>query len=371
MELSVVILNYNAGPFLEACVHSAINATQQIQAEIIVADNQSTDGSIDFIERQFTDVKILRFDQNHGFAIGNNIAVAHSTGKFLCILNPDTIVGEQVFENCLAFAKAYNEKTPLGFMGCRLIDGSGSFLPESKRHIPTPKVARQKMLGNDAGYYFKELVERDRGKTEVLVGAFMFCKRNVYNDCGGFDERYFMYGEDIDLSVTALKKGYVNYYLGDQIVIHFKGESTIRDKKNNERFYGAMKLFYEKHFKNNFLESWTISLAVKALALFPPRVVQERVPQMIEGASVLVSDDEKLAQHFDFSVNSIDELKKSENIGLVIWDLKNVSASQVISFMAQNSKKYHYRFLNQVNTKIYGSDHSDLRGKVTPLDQIR
>ncbi len=272
MQLSVVILNYNAAAFLEICVYSVLQAIKNINAEIIVADNASTDDSVERISTLFPQVKMLAFVENHGFSKGNNLAVKEARGEYLCILNPDTIVGEQVFEDCLAFAKAYNKpEQPLGFTGVRLIDGSGSYLPESKRHVPTPAVARQKLLGKASSYYFEELAEDGRGAIEVLVGAFMYVKASVYNDCGGFDERYFMYGEDIDLSYTALQKGYQNYYLGDQAIIHFKGESTVRDKQYYQRFYGAMKLFYDKNFKRSWIESSMVDIAVNLFSLLPAR----------------------------------------------------------------------------------------------------
>ncbi|HCQ13621.1 glycosyltransferase, partial [Flavobacterium sp.] len=147
----------------------------------------------------------------------------------------------------------------IGIVGCKLIDGTGNFLPESKRGIPTPWVAFTKIFGlykisNVFGkYYAQHLTENHSGKVEILVGAFMVMKRELYNEIGGFDENCFMYSDDIDLSYMALKKGKSNYYFHETSVIHYKGESTIRDEKYMKRFQEAMNFFYSKHFKKSFI----------------------------------------------------------------------------------------------------------------------
>src|SRR5690606_33053957 len=117
-------------------------------------------------------------------------------------------------------------KENLGIIGCKLIDGTGAFLPESKRNIPTPKVSLLKMLGKANAYYANHLSENEIGKANVFVGAFMFIESQKYLELNGFDEDFFMYGEDIDLSYRFLKKGYDNYYFGQTTIIHYKGEST-------------------------------------------------------------------------------------------------------------------------------------------------
>ena len=226
-------------------------AAKEIDAEIIVVDNNSPDDSCEMIKRLFPSVKLIENKENFGFSKGNNIGVAEAKGEYLCILNPDTVVAEDTFRKILEFA---DSKSQLGIAGCQLIDGRGEFLPESKRHIPTPKVAFQKLFGNTKNYYTNALKPNEVGETDILVGAFMVLKRTIYNEVGGFDEDYFMYGEDIDLSYKVLKSGYVNYYYGNTAIIHFKGESTLKDKVYAKRFYGAMGIFYNKHFKKNSFE---------------------------------------------------------------------------------------------------------------------
>ena len=359
MELSIIILNYNTAAFLELCIYSVLKATKNIDAEIIVADNNSIDASLEMLASVYSGrVKVMANDENYGFSKGNNIAVAQAQGTYLCILNPDTIVGEKVFEECLAFAKA---EPKAGFIGTQLIDGTGAYLPESKRHIPTPKVARQKIWGNNSGYYYHEVDQNQRGKVDVLVGAFMFCDKKVYDDCGGFDERYFMYGEDIDLSYTALQKGYENYYLGDQKVIHFKGESTVKDKVYLQRFYGAMGLFYDKYFRQSAVEKKAVDLLIKGMITFNRNSENSNRNNFTE--MVLVTDDDTY-QLDKTTCRSFEQLKSMEVTGFQIWwDLKSLEITAIMEYMSENTK-LSYRFISQKRDFYIGSDSNTSRGEV-------
>lgn len=256
LTLSIIIVNYNVSHYLQLCLDSVFAALDNISAEVIVVDNASVDDSVTMIETHFPEVHLTINDENLGFSKANNIGVAKASGDYVCILNPDTVVGENVFEEVYAFAKKQPQH---GISSVRLVDGTGHFLPESKRNLPTAKVSLQKMLGNGSTYYANHLQEDQSGEVSILVGAFMFMKRALYREVGGFDERYFMYGEDIDLSYTVTQAGYKNYYLGTISVIHFKGESTIKDAKYRARFYGAMRLFYDKHIDNRGVEATLVN----------------------------------------------------------------------------------------------------------------
>ncbi|OUS14512.1 glycosyl transferase family 2 [Nonlabens dokdonensis] len=361
MKLSIIILNYNAAAFLELCIYSVLRATKNIDVEIIVADNNSTDSSLQMLHFVFKDqIKVIAHEENYGFSKGNNLAVEQAKGELLCILNPDTIVGEEVFEECIAFARA---QPIMGFLGVQLIDGTGKYLPESKRHIPTPKVARQKMLGNDRNYYYNEVGQNDRGKVDILVGAFMFCKREVYEDCGGFDERYFMYGEDIDLSYTAIQKGYQNYYLGDQKVIHFKGESTVKDRVYLERFYGAMGLFYEKYFKQSALEKKAIDLMIKGMVAVKSKQKQANEAKELNNL-YLVTEDINLELPIKMKrVKHAEVWDCPLEDATILWDLKTLKIQEVIRFMIQTENLKH-RFLSPKRDFYIGSDSSNGRGEI-------
>ena len=131
MQLSVIILNYNVRYFLEQCVLSVQDALKTIDSEIIVVDNNSTDGSCEMIQQRFPDIKFIQNNENIGFPKGNNIGVSQAKGEYICVLNPDTVVANDSFTKILDFVKT---KQDLGIVGCKLIDGAGNFLPESKRN---------------------------------------------------------------------------------------------------------------------------------------------------------------------------------------------------------------------------------------------
>lgn len=244
MKLSVIILNHNVRFFLELCLKSVQDAIKNIEAEIIVVDNNSEDASCQMVKDLFPDVILIDNKENFGFSKGNNIGVSKAKGEYVCVLNPDTVLPEDVFEKLLEFSES---KENLGIVGCKLINGRGEYLPESKRNIPFVRAAVKKLLGNPKDYYATYLGENEIGKVSILVGACMLMRREVYDIVNGFDEDYFMYGEDIDLSYKVLKAGYENYYFGKSKIIHFKGESALRDTFYAKQFYGAMQIFYKKH----------------------------------------------------------------------------------------------------------------------------
>ena len=184
MQLSIIILNYNVRFFLEQCILSVQCAIQELDAEIIVVDNNSSDDSCFMMKQRFPDVKLIENKENLGFPKGNNIGVAQAKGEYICILNPDTVIAEDTFIKLLKFAK---QQKNLGIIGVKLIDGAGNFLPESKRGIPTPFVAITKIFGlykwfpkstTFTKYYAKHLNENETGKVDILVGALMVIKKS-------------------------------------------------------------------------------------------------------------------------------------------------------------------------------------------------
>ena len=239
MELSIIIVNYNVKCFLELCIISVIAACKNIQAEIIVVDNYSTDGSKLFFNNRFKDVQFIWLQQNLGFAKANNIGLTAASGSTILFLNPDTILPEDCLEQCLRF---FHIKDKAGALGIKMIDGSGSFLKESKRGFPSLFTSFCKLSGLIAlfpsskifaNYYLGQLPENENHEVAVLSGAFMMVSKKVLDKLGGFDETFFMYAEDIDLSYRIRKAGYLNYYFAESTIIHFKGEST---KKGNLKY---------------------------------------------------------------------------------------------------------------------------------------
>lgn len=378
MELSVIILNYNASVFLELCVESCLRATQHIMAEIIVVDNDSTDDSIERLSRTCPQVKIIKLDENYGFSKGNNIAVDRATGEYICLINPDVILGEKVLEESLAFytrseVEAYAERSrgtkdgsKIGFLGIKLINGAGSFLPESKRRVPKPWNAFKKLIGTTSSYYDLRISDKENGPTDILVGAYMFGKRSLYLELGGLDERYFMYGEDIDLSYTALKKGYQNFYLGTQTAIHFKGESTVKDQVYDDRFYGAMMLFYEKHYpRGRFLSSF--------LKFLLPVISRQK--KTLEQASFVTLKKYCITNDILFQPEWADKIinwQELQNLTTtstqLIMDTRTLVLDDVMDLMSsQSSKNHQIRFLTVDRSAYAGSDSSNERGEVRRL----
>ena len=258
MQLSVLIVNYNVKHFLEQCLCSVQKACLGINAEIIVVDNNSTDGSKAFLEPAFKQINFTWNNSNVGFAKANNQALEMAKGEYILFLNPDTILAEDCIEKCIHFFK---ENKIAGAVGIKMIDGSGNFLKESKRAFPSPLTSLYKLTGltrlfphskTFARYHLGNLSENENHGVDVLAGAFMMIPKKVLDEVGNFDERFFMYGEDVDLSFRIQKAGYRNYYFAESAIIHFKGESTKRGSLNYVRlFYKAMNLFVKKHYSGS------------------------------------------------------------------------------------------------------------------------
>ncbi len=255
MQLSIIIVNYNVQYFLEQCLLSVRQASAGLEVETFVVDNNSVDNSVAMVREKFPEVKLIANQQNTGFAVANNQAIRQSTGKYVLLLNPDTVVREDTFKNCLDFMEAHPEA---GGLGVKMIDGSGKFLPESKRGFPSPFVAFCKTFGLSTlfpkskifnRYHLGYLDKDETHEVDVLAGAFMLLRRSVLDKIGLLDEAFFMYGEDIDLSYRIVQAGYKNYYFAGTTIIHYKGESTKKGSLNYVRtFYNAMIIFARKHF---------------------------------------------------------------------------------------------------------------------------
>ncbi len=271
MKLSIVIVNYNVCYFLEQALYSVFKALRNVEGEVFVVDNNSVDNSLEMLADKFPQVKIIANKENVGFSRANNQAIRQSTGEYVLLLNPDTVVEEDTFEKCLAFM----DQTPdAGGLGVKMVNGKGEFLPESKRGIPYPAVAFYKLFGLSkifpnskrfGAYHLTYLDPNEIHSVEVLSGAFMLLRRSVLDQVGLLDEDYFMYGEDIDLSYRILKGGYKNYYFPETRIIHYKGESTKTGSLNYVHvFYKAMQIFARKHFsaKNAKLYNFFINLAI-------------------------------------------------------------------------------------------------------------
>ena len=254
MILSVIIVHYRVRYFLELCLHSVEKALKGVDAEVFVVDNHSADGSMEFLQPLFPRVRFIVNTENRGFARANNQALELAWGEYILFLNPDTILPEDSVERCLSFLRSAPR---IGGLGLRMIDGSGRFLKESRRGCPSPWVAFCKLCGLTAlfprsrvfsTYYLGYLPETGSHPSPVLSGACLWVSRAILDETGPFDEDFFMYAEDIDLSYRLEQAGYVNYYFADATIVHFKGESTQKDTRYVRQFYKAMSQFRRKHF---------------------------------------------------------------------------------------------------------------------------
>lgn len=255
MKLSVIIVNYNVRAYLEQCLRTVFMALDGIAGDVFVVDNQSTDGSVEMVREKFPLVKLIANPENVGFSRANNQAIRASDAEYVVLLNPDTVVGEDVFRKVIAFLDSHPKA---GGLGVKMIDGTGHFLPESKRGLPTPAVAFYKIIGLTrlfprsrvfGRYHLGHLPEDVAAPIEILSGACMFLRKKTLDAVGLLDESFFMYGEDIDLSYRITLGGYENWYFPEARIIHYKGESTKKSSVNYVFvFYNAMAIFAQKHF---------------------------------------------------------------------------------------------------------------------------
>ena len=305
MDLSVVIVNYRVKYLLEQTLRSVEQAMQGLSGEVIVVDNLSGDDSIAFSRERHGQVTYIENQENVGFARANNQAIMQARGEYTLILNPDTIITPRCLQEGIKWMGSHPK---CGAIGARMMDGNGVFLPESKRAFPTPWVSFCKIFGLSklfprsrwfAKYHLRYLSDTEPQSIDILSGAYMLCRTSVLQQLGGFDEDFFMYGEDIDLSYRIVKAGYENWFLPTPMV-HYKGESTHKDSMRYVRvFYDAMLIFYRKHFPRFNLIFYPIvklGVIVRAGMAMARRLFKRLLPARGKGTTaqwpwVIISND--------------------------------------------------------------------------------
>ena len=380
MQLSVVILNYNVRSFLMLCLDSVSRAIHGLDAEIIVVDNASRDDSETYVRRYFPQVKWIGNQENLGFPKGNNVGVEEAKGKYLLILNPDTVVPESLFHQLIQRL----ELRKYGMLSCRLQDGQGQFLPESKRGIPTPWVAFTKVSGlyklskkKWGQYYASHLDEYQEGEAPILVGALMLMETSRYRRLGGFDPDCFMYSDDIDLSYRSLQLGQPNGYCPQVSAIHFKGESTLRDQVYAERFREAMNYFYRKHFKPSPVFNAVMHVGAYAFSLkkrFERGAQKAPIAQYIyvgKSHARKLQLEEALGKKIAYYVSASSAMREITRPATtaVLWDTQDLSYAEILEVMrVQAYTGLRHRFLWK--NLLIGSDSSQDRGQVVELSEI-
>lgn len=275
MDISIVIVNYNVKDYLYQCLKSIENSKKGLQVEVIVVDNYSSDGSIEFLEPLFQDVEFIRLNDNLGFAKANNIGINKSRGKYVLILNPDTIIEENTLWEMYNYMNHHPE---VAIAGCKVLNQDGSFQLACRRGFPTPWTSFTKLFGLQSLFpkskFFARYNQTFRNIDETyyidsIVGAFMFARKEVLLSVGGFDTDYFMYGEDIDLCYRVHKAGWKVAYVHSTSIIHFKGQSTKRSSINEvKHFYEAMGIYVKKHYSYSRLFLLLLKLSIIFRSLF-------------------------------------------------------------------------------------------------------
>ena len=396
MKVSIIIVNYNVKYFLEQCLCSVKKAIQclavektiehdcetqtltDVNAEVFVVDNNSSDGSIQYLQMRFPFVHFISNKENTGFAKANNQAMRMSSGEYILFLNPDTVIPENFFSRVI---QCMGKNQRIGALGVHMIDGTGKFLNESKRGFPTTWAAFCKLSGITAlfptsklfaTYYLGHLSPNTSHQVDALSGACMMIKKNVLEKCGGFDERYFMYAEDIDMSFQIQKSGNINYYLADVSIIHFKGESTVKDNRYVKLFYKAMIQFAQKHYTGitgtvyvQFLKVaiwFRALLAASGLGLAKP--TQEQVSAK---KKILFTGDKASIQEISGSSPYLNDLENPGQFSeIIICEGEHFSFEEMIETMKRSPGK-NYKIHAFRSSSIVGSYDSKGTGTVIEL----
>jgi len=401
MKLSIIIVNYNVKHYLEQCLDSVINALKGIDSEILVVDNNSTDGSQQMLAQKFPFIKSIQNKENWGFSKANNQALEISQGEYVLLLNPDTLVEENTFQKAIQFMDSHPKA---GGLGVKMINGKGDYLPESKRGFPTPATAFFKFSGlaqifhkskRYNKYHLGHLNPDETHEIEVLAGAFMFLRKSVLDKIGFLDEAFFMYGEDIDLSYRITRAGYINYYYPETRIIHYKGESTKKSSINYVLvFYKAMLIFANKHFSKKSYKSlfFLINTAIYSKAFFAllmrfisfvsskifmfrsksKRIIivgSEQECNRIEtllGAYQIKSSfigkitiDKNIKRHAGFmgSFSQLKDILRIYKIDELIFCIKDLGINDILNKMSELKKlSIEYKFAYKNSTAILGSN---------------
>ena len=293
IKISIIIVNYNVKDFLEQSLLSIKRSLKNIPSEIFVVDNDSSDESVPMLKERFPEVILIENKVNSGFSAANNLAIKKAKGEFIVLINPDTVVQEDTFIKLLEF---FDKNPHASAATCKILNPDGSFSVDSRHSIPTPMTAFWKLIGFNklfpkskifARYNLTFLSEDDIHKVEAISGSFMMIRREMVNEVGLLDERFFMYCEDIDYCHRINKAGGEIYYVPTSQIIHYKGEST---KKNNidyvYNFNKSLYLFYKKHYQKKYITpiKWLILLGViiRGLLIFIKNNFKQYFPVIID-----------------------------------------------------------------------------------------
>lgn len=267
MEVSIIIINYNTKRMLADCLSSVYNNTQGIEFEVIVVDNASTDGSEQYIRSLFPQVKWINSGGNIGFGRANNLGAKYAMGKYLFLLNSDTLLLNNALKAFYSYAESHKDEN-LGVLGCWLCDNEGK-PNNSFGEFPTPNSEIRYLLGKIG---IKKQCNIEEGfDVDYIIGADMFIHRNVFEKFGGFDPNFFMYYEETDLQYRMAHKGYVRRIIDTPHIVHLEGGSFSNKGLTFNRFVMAQKsynYYLRKHYKGIKYVVYKIILCSLRLTLF-------------------------------------------------------------------------------------------------------
>ena len=359
---------------------SVRKAIEKIETEIFVVDNNSTDGSYDYLQPKFSEVNFILNNENEGFAKANNKALSLAKGKFILFLNPDTIVAEDSFEKCISFLDSNKNA---GALGVKMIDGKGSYLKESKRGFPDLWVAFCKLSGVTtlfphskifSKYYLGYLSEKENQIIDAIAGAYFFARKETLDKTGGFDEQFFMYAEDIDLSYRIQQSGFLNYYFAGTTIIHFKGESTKKDFRYVKLFYKAMSQFVKKHFssRSSIFFSIMIEFAIwlrATLALIGNLFSTKKINRKEQKKYFLTGDVDVVNQLKKILLSNkkmvSDEEKNTDEI--IFCEGKDFSFTQIIDSLEKESSTVNFKIYSSNSFSVVGSNFQNKSGEIISL----
>jgi len=334
VTLSIIIVTYNVSDHLHYCLLSVAAAIKNIEAEIIIVDNNSPENTLDLVKKRFPGVRLIENATNDGFSKACNQGAAIAKGEHLLFLNPDTIVGENTIEYVLGHLQ---NQPKVGAAGVMMLDGAGRYLKESKRGIPDTWNSFCKMLGLTSifpgsyifsGYHAGHLANDKEHAVPVLSGAFFMVKATAFREVGGFDERFFMYGEDIDLSMLLVKNGYINLYLPLSPILHFKGRSSVRNSDYVHRFYKAMLQFIDKYYASLF--QLPVNILLKLSVLVKRSLALYAVQRGGKSKKASIPDTSKSFRYVYGDEQSCLEFEREENNPLIQFVSDPSYAEQVV-----------------------------------------
>jgi GT2 family glycosyltransferase len=277
IDVSIVIVNWNARDYLRDCIRSIVEQTRACSFEIIVADNRSTDGSQEMLRSDFPAVHPILNEENHGFAGGNNQGLAVARGRYVLLLNPDTLVLDGAIDKCVAHADALAE-AKVGVLGCQVWEDEDT-IQKTCFQFPSPLNSLLTMLGLTSRYPESRFLGRsemgwwdrcDEREVEVVSGMFMLVRREALEQVGPMDEGYFMYGEEADWCYRFWKAGWKCLFTPRARIMHLEGggKSTQRSALVSAQMYVQLqKSILRFHRKNRGMVSWALAQAVYAVVM--------------------------------------------------------------------------------------------------------